>query len=62
MKKYTKIYVEIYKASDVIATSSDVTTGGVKLPWSTDLPIDASSYELLEVKDLGTASNVLYDN
>jgi len=61
MKKYFTLELEIYTECDVISTSSDVTTGGVKLPWSTDLPIDASSYELLEVKDLGTASNVLYE-
>ena len=59
MKKYTEVIIETAEICDVISTSEDVTTGGVKLPWSTDT--SASAYQLLKFTHQGTAFDNSYD-
>ena len=44
MKKYTAPEVQLFSDTDVITTSTDVTTGGVKIPWEVS---DGSRYQLL---------------
>ena len=47
MKKYYTLELEICTECDVISTSSDVTTGGIKLPWETMNDANSASYQLL---------------
>ena len=44
MKKYVSPEAQVYANIDVISTSSDVTTGGVKFPWEVS---DGSRYQLI---------------
>ena len=59
MKKYVSPIVELNDALDIIATSADVTTGSIKLPWS-DNKIE-SSYELLSLTRMEPAKENSYD-
>ena len=33
MKRYEELHLELTQIQDVIATSGNVTTGGIQLPW-----------------------------
>ena len=58
MKKYVSPSIEISIALDVIATSAEVTTGGIKLPWTTGE--NASSYELLSFRRMDSSKDNYY--
>ena len=60
MKKYTKLIVEITEICDVISTSENVTTGGVKIPWSTS-EVSPSAYQLLRFTDQGYPNGNSYE-
>ena len=40
--RYEKLKIDLISVTDVVATSSEVTTEGVKMPWQ---PNTGSSYE-----------------
>ena len=61
MKKYFRLELEVTQACDVITTSQDVTTDGVKFPWETTGRVSTSSFELLEVRDLYTSPSGNYE-
>ena len=44
MKKYETPEIELCVSLDVITTSSEITTGGVNIPWEKDPA--AANYEL----------------
>ncbi len=48
--KYENLKLEILTldSSDVIATSADVTTGGITMPWQT-APADQSTFNLMSL-------------
>lgn len=43
-----KLDIVTLDSSDVIATSADVTTGGITMPWQTD-PADQATFNLMEM-------------
>ena len=61
MKKYLRLEMDIVADVDVISTSSEVTTDGIKFPWSVDEGKSKSSYQLLCVKDLGSGQGNLFE-
>lgn len=52
MKKYEAPEIELCVSMDVITTSSEVTTGGVEIPWQS--VADPSAYNLSGSYNLGT--------
>lgn len=44
IKNYESLRIEIFAGFEVISTSSDITTGGIIVPWQK--PADYSSFEL----------------
>ena len=46
MKRYIKLEIDISYASDIISTSSDVTTSGVVLPWEKANPYQLTKMSL----------------
>ena len=51
MKKYETPKIELYFSSDVITTSSEITTGGIDVPWQES--VNPSGYNLTENYNLG---------
>ena len=51
--KYENIKIEIINlsSSDVIATSKEVTTGAIVMPWQTDANVSEASFNLMSITD-----------
>ena len=61
MKKYFTLELEICTECDVISTSSDVTTGGIKLPWETMNDANGASYQLLSFTYMNSTDSGNYE-
>ena len=61
MKKYFTLELEIYTECDVISTSSDVTTGGVKLPWEITNDANSASYQLIFYTNMNLTDSGNYE-
>ena len=61
MKRYEILKIEITEGVDVVSTSSDVTTEGIRFPWSDKEEGVASAYRLLRMNFPEARENSFYE-